>query len=381
MKKISILIIFLIVLTCFTGCGSSSEEGGSPTNLVVVALNGKNMPAVDVSVLEKDISEAAMIDQSEVSFVVCDGSPFLAETVEFGEREAKNSVFWENELSKRIKSAQNIFTETANTAEVDLIGALQLASRQLQTDKGAQRKLIIMASGLSTAGALQMQDLDNLSKLPDISSGILKNNTIDLDECIVSWYFLGDVAGDQPKLSTSQITALKSFWENLLLNFGAKSIDFPSDLPTTQEITTAPPVSVINVDDNRPSFSLGSETVSFKSDSYVIDNIDQTKINLYSLANIVISSGEKYILAGSTADTESGTEESAQTFSLERAASVKQLLLDLNVPENQLEIIGLGNKKTSVRSNNDQENRVVWLVPKRSDLGREFESIGLKETY
>lgn len=45
--------------------------------------------------------------------------------------------------------------------------------------------------------------------------------------------------------------------------------------------------------------------------------------------------------------------------------------------EDLLVLLGIGNLQTSVRSEDDQKNRTVWLVAADSDLERELLDVGL----
>ena len=86
----------------------------------------------------------------------------------------------------------------------------------------------------------------------------------------------------------------------------------------------------------------------------------------------------RYVVAGSTADTAGSTAESSTRFGLERARSVCEVLTrDLEVSEDLLVPLGVGNLPTSVRSADDQANRTVWLVAADTDLGRELLDVGL----
>lgn len=83
-------------------------------------------------------------------------------------------------------------------------------------------------------------------------------------------------------------------------------------------------------------------------------------------------------MAGSTAYIVGSTTDSSTRFGLERAQLVCEVLTrDLQVSEDLLVSLGIGNLPTSVRSEEDQKNWIVWLVAADTDLGRELLDVGL----
>lgn len=376
-------ILFLLAsLLTLTSC---TESGASTTSLAIVTLNGRNAPACEPATMSEYITAAASTDGS-VSLIIADGEPFLSETISFGPRESKNGYHWNLELTERCAQVEKVILEsTPKEEETDVIGAVRLASRQLQSEDSNPSILVIAHSGLNTTSPFPMQSCNLTSLDADAIIAQLEEAgyLADLDGCDVHWYFLGDVDGEQEPLESAQVEALRSFWLNYLEESGAASVTFHSDLPTTGEIDVAPEVSTIEVEpvelDLTSPISLDSEIVHFLPDSAQLSDEASTIQQLSPIAEALKGSpNTQYILAGSTADVDSVTLEQAKAFSLSRAVTVKSLLCDLGVPSQQLICIGLGNAQTSVRSSTDQTaNRTVWLVPAEDPLAEEFTSVGM----
>lgn len=377
-------ILFLLAsLLTLTSC---TESGASTTSLAIVTLNGRNAPACDPSTMSEYITAAASTDGGSVSLIIADGKPYLSEGISFGPRESKNDYHWNLELNERCAQVEKVILEsTPKEEETDVIGAIRLASRQLQSEDSNPSILVIAHSGLNTTSPFPMQSCDLTSLDTDDMVAQLEEAgyLADLDGCDVHWYFLGDVDGNQDPLESAQVESLHRFWSSYLEQSGATSVTFHSDLPTTGEIDVAPEVSTIEVEpvelDLTSPISLDSEIVHFLPDSAQLSDEASTIQQLSPIAEALKASpNTQYILAGSTADVDGVTLEHAKAFSLSRAVTVKCLLCDLGVPSQQLICIGLGNAQTSVRSSTDQTaNRTVWLVPAEDPLAEEFTSVGM----
>lgn len=379
-------ILFLLAsLLTLTSC---TESSASTTSLAIVTLNGRNAPACDPSTMSEYITAAASTDGSSVSLIIADGKPYLSERISFGPRESKNDYHWDLELTERCSQIEKVILEsTPHEEETDVIGAIRLASRQLQSEDSNPSILVIAHSGINTTSPFPMQNCDLSALDADAMIAQLEEAgyLADLDGCDVHWYFLGDVDGDQESLESAQVEALRSFWSSYLEKSGAASVTFHSDLPTTGEIEVAPEVSTIGVEpvklDLTSPISLNSEIVHFLPDSAQLSDKASTIQQLSPIAEALKASpNTQYILAGSTADVDGVTLEHAKAFSLSRAITVKSLLCDLGVPSQQLLCIGLGDAPTSVRSSTDQTaNRTVWLIPVDTPLSQELMSAGIEE--
>lgn len=379
MKKVYLLLCAAFLCLVLSGCTGRVAS----TDLAIVTLNGQNMPALqgDEDAVRSYIEAACAADTgSTVSVIIADGTPYQAGFLSFNEKESKNGHFWAQEQAQRVESAVQLLTSTAATPETNPLDAIRLAARSLQSGTAEQKVLVVAHSGISTTGALSMQNLD-LAALDQLLGQLSEQGYMaDLQGVDVHWLYLGDTDGAQADLSPAQVQQLRDFWQSYLEQCGAQSVTFHKDLPAHTANSAAPAVSVLAPQATvlTTPVALDSDQLGFAPDQWTLSNPDQAAAQLAPLAQALCASPEtRCVLAGSTADTDGSTIESSQAFSLQRAQQVKQVLCDLGVQPDQLTALGLGNLSTSVRSTDPAANRVVWIVPVDDPLAQEFLSVGL----
>ena len=379
MKKVYLLLCAAFLCLVLSGCTGRVAS----TDLAIVTLNGQNMPALqgDEDAVRSYIEAACAADTgSTVSVIIADGTPYQAGFLSFNEKESKNGHFWAQEQAQRVESAVQLLTSTAATPETNPLDAIRLAARSLQSGTAEQKVLVVAHSGISTTGALSMQNLD-LAALDQLLGQLSEQGYMaDLQGVDVHWLYLGDTDGAQADLSPAQVQQLRDFWQSYLEQCGAQSVTFHEDLPAHTANSAAPAVSVLAPQATvlTTPVALDSDQLGFAPDQWTLSDPDQAAAQLAPLAQALCASPEtRCVLAGSTADTDGSTIESSQAFSLQRAQQVKQVLCDLGVQPDQLTALGLGNLSTSVRSTDPAANRVVWIVPVDDPLAQEFLSVGL----
>lgn len=380
MKKKFFPLLALMAALLLAGC---EEKAATATDLVVVTLNGSNMPILDANLTREYVTDTASTPGSTISLIIADGAPSLAgDVIQYGERESKNAIHWEKELFDRCAEAEALLTANfSHEAETDLLRALNLAARQLASGSGEDKRLVVFHSGVNTCAPLPMQDIE-LTTLGVVTVDELaaQGYLPDLVGCIVDWYFLGDVLGAQDTLEESQIQALRTFWETYLEQAGA-TVSFHSDLPSTGEAEGAPLVSTVSVQAvSLEPVVLDSSILKFIPDSDQVADEQAALLQLSELAETLKSTHASYILAGLTADVVQTTLEDSQALGLARAMRAQSLLEQLGVPSEQLFSVGVGKAEVEVRDKTDQSrNRSVWLVPLDSELGAEFLAVGVSE--
>lgn len=389
MKKITrlalILILCFAVTTLCSGC--EKENNASPIDLSIVTLNGQNMPSInpEAQTLQQSLNECVSANTgSSCSLIIADGSPYLSDKITFDVKNAKNNTYWEKtEKPQRVQQLiQLLTTHKAATEGTNLLEGIRLAGRQLQAGENKEKVLIIVHSGLNTIPPLSMQNTDLLALGDSTIQQLSENGYLaNLENTEVHFLYLGDTAGRQEALSANQVQALKAFWDGYLKACGAKSVTFEDEVPTTSEVKDAPAVPVVTPDvpvDLDRAISL-EEVVEFQPDTTILNDKEEAHEKLSNIAAAMTANPQKrYLLAGSTADVDDPLE-STQRFGLQRAQVVRDLLGEWGVDENQLTIVGLGYANTSIRSQDDQKNRTVWLVPMEDDLAKEFLEVGLSE--
>lgn len=394
-KKIYSMVmcmVMVILSVSAVGCGRK-EQGREPVALAIVTLNGANMPSVSTDDIDGYVREAASADGSQVSVVIADGDTHLAgDTIRFGERVSKNQPHWKKELEERCGEVYTALSTEASSEQTDLISGIDTAARQLHASGLRQQVLVIIHSGITTTAPFPMQDY-NLERI-DVASAVEELDAMgaisDLSQVqAVEWFYFCDTAGDQQSLNSVQERTLRQFWSLYLRQSGFEGeVQFHTDVPANGEVEGAPEVAVVETEEQNVTparlpeeegaVSLDNTIVSFMPDSYEVTDEEEAKRCLSEIAaGLCADPGRAVVLAGSTADTPGSTARSSCAFGMKRAQKIKELLVSMGVDPRQVQVVGIGNIQTSVRSDSDEENRTVWLTDAGSALAQEFRAAGV----
>lgn len=339
-KFYSILLLFAVFFTFFSGCRA-------PVNIAIVWGYHNNAPKPDYRAkqVEDDIHQV-LTCYGTIAIVVNDGDPFVVTNLKNkSPGDPKNEVAIKNEFS----------SVKAKSPEVNTLAAIDLAARCLANQDGVKH-LYILDSGLSTAGPLNFQD-GWLQQGSDAAVSYLQEQQalpkLDGIEKVV-WIGLGDVAGEQEKLSPKDRETLKEIWNRILRQAGAEVVDFAPDPPGNlpEDYEDLPKVTPVNLEPvPPPTTELPEPTklppidrikISFVSEEAIFLDPDDARQKLLPIAEALQNTPEcRIVLAGMTATGESKSD--CQVLSQDRAEAVRSLLLELGVAESQIAgVKGLG---------------------------------------
>lgn len=384
MKKVrKILVIILTVIIfggLFSGCQSRSSNQPSVA-LAIVWGNHANQNRVTEKSFEKieSLVERAVYG-GEVSVIVADGIPRnIGITNADGspasfEQDAKNATI----KARRIKEYTQIVMDflrsdrvKAMYPEVDILAAIKEAERTLRDSTADEKWLVLMDTGLSTAGRINLSNgnlnLDTANTSEFISSlANMEGVFPDLGGVKVCFVGLGDVAYPQT-LPDTTFPKLQRLWEEIFVACGVQMEDLhflvmPSGTEPnlySEEDDGFPYVTVINftpISISISNMNLGGEKemggelllpdVGFYPDT--ADMVDEQKaialLQPYAdvMAQYLIDNqGARLYLVGTTATTVPGGEGDA-LLSQQRAQKLKDALTALGVPSDRLVAIGVG---------------------------------------
>lgn len=398
MKKI-IAVVSLMLCFCilFSGCGDETVTPIDIKQTEICILLGKtaNVKELDTKNFEEIFLDAAY-SQSTCSIIVLDGTPEeislkyefpeIKSKLEDNRREhAKSNV---DELNDKISSLK------PDSEEIDIIKGLKTAEKALAS-KESKRELIIYSSGLSTSGILNFAERpDLLYKNPtEIVETLEEEDAIpDLSGINVIWYGLGNVAEPQKELSYTEEENLKNVWNEILeaCNVNVTEETFVDVVSLSNEEENLninyPRVSVVELlDSDDCIWSLDEETIGFVANSAEFLDREATTKKLVPYANLMISSNKNFYIIGSTATY--GNYNNCIALSQERAQAIKDVLIELNVPEDSIEIFGVGqenlggeyNWRVNDLDNNQnlieseaKKNRKVMIIDATSNAGKDF---------
>lgn len=413
MKKAPILTMFLLALFTLTGCGGAAQETLAQTkvppqtevpsqNITILMGSGThaNSQAANLDAFAPYVREACKSENSTVTLIAVDGDPKVSATIVIPALpKGISAKVAERETNNRCQQILDLVGSLrASTPECDLLGALRLASRLTPTDSSRQDVLLIADPGLSTVDPLSMQNtiLDERWNDEDYIDSVIADLQAqrvlpDLDgfgTCL--WVGLGDTQLPQQDLSRANVEALQVFWRRALAAAGTDisfsdlppvgSADNSEDLPVVSTVTVIDDISVF-ADAQVPHTGvvLTEETASFLPDSTEFRDRTQAEDALRSVADACCTKGAQYLICGQTATA--GSEESCRDFSLERAEAVRDLLVEMGVPESSLRCIGVGYSSRlhvpdlaedgiSLLPEAAKKNRAVLLLPLDSSLAK-----------
>lgn len=392
MKKIIFAIAFMAALTVsLCGCGSTAvNEAVHPTTATaVIMLNGYNMPVVPNP---EDFVDAPQ-DGDETFIVVPDSTPSV--TTFTWDSVAKNATYAMSESKKWKKTLSDELNAVRPDDEgCDLLSAIILAGNQLQSSNTQAHKLVILCSGVNTSTldfanpAFWTADIDQmlsqLQELDYIQPDLLKN--VD-----VTWFYMTATDGvHQASFEEAQKTRLYAFWDAYMQACGASTVDFRKDTLTGSAPDNVPPIEAVAVDAitvslpdataspaEAPAMTLDTATLTFVPDSADFRDEQQASQTLDNAASQLLSNGGSYIIAGSVAATENGSSESSMRLSIARAQVVRDELIARGIPQDAVpNTVGLSTYDTPLRSVQEDDNRVVFIVDASTDLAKTLLTIG-----
>lgn len=249
-----LLVLVLLVTPLITACSSQEQTGIS---LVVILgyhanANRPSREMLEDSVLPMLIENAISYyedsngychAQANVKFILCDGDPSVVEPTLAGEPiimhyESGNITTLKEDmayLSEDIITALTDPTLKADDPEVDLLAALSMAGDLLRANPGVQNHIMVIDTGLNTAGALKMQEQavcaniqavgkagaaegaeDNAADkaAEDLVNQMAPGSVADLSNTYVTFYGMGNVDNVAQATITDQLIkdSLIKFW-------------------------------------------------------------------------------------------------------------------------------------------------------------------------
>ena len=431
MKKriISLLLtLVLLVSPILTACGGASG-GSEGISLVVILGYHANASKPTREMLEQsglptliqhaidyyEDSEGYCHAKANIKFILCDGKPEAIELKQNGEPivmhyEAGNFDVLEEDmryLSQDILDALQSGELMADDEEVDLITALSMAGDLLRMDPGAQNHIMVLDTGLNTAGFLKMQEtvtLQNLQKIGNAgaaenaaedacqkeAAAFVKNmasgSIANLENMYVTFYGLGNVDGVTQSVIADQLVkdSLIHFWTAYFEKCGAKLVvdmNFTVNQQGTPMIhnsdcTAYPYVSNIpfKLSENKHTgiaesgpvedepLVFNENTLTFREGSEQFRNRDIAVAEILNRKDyfervLAQDPNAIFYVVGSIAKIEPGRTQENGTLSLDRAREVAKIMVEkCGIPADQIKLIPAGLTRLEWRNHEEFPN-------------------------
>ncbi|WP_285113691.1 OmpA family protein [Leifsonia sp. fls2-241-R2A-40a] len=365
-----------------TACASATASGEAcdqshKRNLGVVAGSTANAPTVALPASASAQLAAAGTSNGSVTVVVPSGTPQVMGTTALGSSAQDAIVCQNDQRTKLTQITSYIDGLKASAPEVDFLGAIDQAARNLGSDPMG---VIVVGSGLQTTDPLNFAGTgllyaDPAQVVSDLSSrGLLPT---DLKGVTVYWAGMGDTAGAQQPLTVPARSNLEAIWSAVVKAAGGTlsllpepaSGSAPAGLPAVSPVTVE--AVATKTDWSRPVVIRNSELLFTKDTADFSDPGAAQKV-LATLVPAIEQNGKVVTITG-TASKDQAADNAADTaLSLRRADAVKAALVGLGVPASLMQTAGVGfewcgwkNEKDAAGTYSDalaEQNRTVILT-------------------
>lgn len=394
MKRFFTIFLLIVCLFSMTGCGSLNmgKSIDMPESLAMVISIRSNFCAIPAQLITQEVYECSY-SYGSLDVILVQGQPQISASYQIKDQQANINNAKHKQIAE--ESSDDIITKIsalkATTPEADTLSAINLAADQLGGVPSENRKkLLIIDNGLCTAGLLNFSRENLINSTPEyIVSQLTELHALpDLSGINVTWYGLGQTAGEQDDLPPSYKYKLETLWRAILSASGASVTFETKNLSSEEPACEMPPVSTVEIiEDNLdlesndiPSvvgFNENEDSIKFVGDQAVFLDPSTAKNTLRPIAEYLISTGEQRYIVGMTATH--GDPLQRQKLSLERSEACKKVLVEYGVSPEQLITVGLGYKPNPLRvqdvdgngnliESQAKINRAVYFISHDSSL-------------
>lgn len=317
-------------------------QPGSAVTLVVGAR--ANSPRTQLASELQLLVRRAALSQQKVQVVRIDGVPTVALTATFA-TSGNNDKLRERDLTNFVKQTTQFVSDLQpKEPEADILGALTKAG-QITPEGGT---IVLMDSGLATAGPLSYKNADMFGADPDQVVAFLTDQHLmpDLKGRNVVLTGLGDTADPQPQLAGNLHEQVGKLWRTVVTKAGAGCVGDLRAAPTRTATATTVAVSIVEPP-APPTFVDCGTTVLADSSAvgFIVGKAEfrdqaAAKSTLQSLATTLIGHTQQVTLIGTTSSE--GSDADNQRLSELRSQAVKTVLVQLGVPDSRITAVGKG---------------------------------------
>lgn len=386
-KRLVEMLAVVLILTILSGCGgpSSNAEGPTNKNLVVLLGNHSSSLRLDYATCESAVRSACR-EEGNVAIIVVDGNPAL-NTISIPKQQKNLSSNKKASIvDSQTDQIMNLMeTSYAHAPEVDLLKALKLCSREVNSSKFANgsTEVYVYDAGVNTSYFnMTALDLENI-KVERIIPILREKGLIpDLSGLKIHWTGIGDV---DYEISEAQVNGIKTLWEAIIKEAGA-SVEFYTDLSTRSFDMELPYVSKIPYTKSIEDFNADTEikTEEFKDPIEITESqlgfkpgqasfVDALKADdiLCNVLNFLREHEDIKILVAST--TADWSDRNYQlSLSEKRASVVKEFFASAGISEDRMETAALGsfskfykpdkNPDGSLNEKEAVKNRCIYIM-------------------
>ncbi|MFQ1003413.1 OmpA family protein [Modestobacter sp. SSW1-42] len=338
----------LAVVGSSAACAAGPQAATEPSGALVVVVGGRSNAAPPVlSGVAASARDLAVQQQSVFSLVVADGAPFTVEQAVPLTADATDAgARAEQYAANRARIDDAVTGARARTPESDLLAAIDLGVQTVGTPTGV-RTLVVVDSGLATAGALDLTVPGMLDADPRQVADTLADfsQLPDLRGWSVVLQGLADTAPPQQPLDAARRTQLASIWTAVLQRSGATVVQRGDVRLVGVPDPALPAVRPVAVD---PGMRCTGEVLTLTGGPLAFHPGEPTLLDEDTAAELLRPYAEQLIARPRLIAEVFGTSPAVgepdvdRQVSEDRAQEVAHVLIDLGVPIPQLHVLGLG---------------------------------------
>jgi outer membrane protein OmpA-like peptidoglycan-associated protein len=345
-------VVATLSLLLLAGCGKT--PAAAPDVIVIVPSATANEPAPELSAEDRSMLLSAGATSTQADAYIVDPATGQPAEVPLTPRRGDGQVEYGPRrgllLDQNVSRVGALLGSEAATGPFDLLGMIAAAVR-VTSPPGT---LLILSSGLSTAGGLDLR-LVGWGADPALIAAQLKQRGLlpDLAGWRVIFSGLGDTAGRQPPLPLPQRTTLASYWMAICHAAAAAGCqtdemtrpDPPSRSTTLVPVVPVPAVASVRGPDGATGVSVPSDELFAFDSAVLLPGADVVLGPLAARAR----SGHLLVTITGYASPDGGSAAYNLTLSRARALAVRARLVALGLPPGQItQVTGLGTdgKKT-----------------------------------
>jgi outer membrane protein OmpA-like peptidoglycan-associated protein len=346
----ALLLLGQLVLGLIVGC----DTAPSPTHatIVVAASATANEPAPVFAAGDRALLAAAGAGSTDaVAYVVntATGQPASVTLtprrpdgqVEYGPRRS-------NLIAQNVDQVQRLLSDQAATRPFDLLSLIGAAVRVTSPPA----TLLVVSSGLSTAGGFDLRQVGWAASPAAVATALKQAGLLPrLAGWKVVFSGLGDTAGRQPSLPLPQQTTLAAYWMAICRTAGAAACSIDDTIrpdPAPRSITPVPVVpipAVLSV--TGPHGAAGISVPAEEFFAFASASLLPGASAILAPIAARARAGHQLVSITGFASPDGGTTAYNDALSAARAQAVKDRLLALGVPTNQItRVTGAGTAGT-----------------------------------
>lgn len=337
----------LVLTASLALAGCASAPAAQPSDdIVIIAGTRTGSPRITPGELKGALSELDTVGD-RVTIVVADGEPSIAADLTVDSLPGNSQDRAEKLKQLRSDVVTAVLSHPAQRPEVDLAEAIALGSSAFRA--GTHHSLIILDSGLNTAGALGLLGGRLWSEPADLLSYVKGTTTLpDLKGAKVTMPRIGVVVSPQPQLTESARRQLTAIWTAYFEAAGAADIELaPQSMVALPQTGELPNVTPVPIDRPQPPAAsgcrqlLGDSSIGFAAGSADLADAGATHALIAKVVKALRDCSGTWKVEGSASSE--GEAAANQRLSENRARTVADMLADVvGLSRDDIRVVGWG---------------------------------------